>query len=140
MIGESIEIMRELDDPWGTASALDGLARVAVAQGDLEGAHALHREALSLANEIGDLLVVALSLEALAAAAARRGAPLRAARMWGAVEKLRETIGSAKSNREHARHEHDVEAARAACGDVEAFQRAWQEGRAGLQQVIEDER
>jgi hypothetical protein len=68
--------------------------------------------------------------------AAALGNPLRAARLWGAEERLREEIGPARSAGQET--DPQMRDARAAAGDGAAFDRAWQEGRAmPLEQAIE---
>ena len=53
----------------------------------------------------------------------------RAARTFGAAERLREVLGSPRSPTDIPRYERQVAAARAALGDDAEFDRAWQEGR-----------
>jgi hypothetical protein len=65
------------------------------------------------------------------------GDSLRAARIWGAAERLREEIGSPLHSQDQRDHDGSVAAARAALGDDTAFDRAWQEGRTlTLEQAI----
>ena len=63
------------------------------AGGDHERARALHRESLVLCRELGDKLVAVESLEGLACAAEARDETERSARLFGAAEALRETLG-----------------------------------------------
>ena len=70
------------------------------------------------------------SLEGLAEADAAFNNPLRAARIWGVTERLREEIGSPLPPNERPGYTRRVAAARAAHGDDPAFGRAWAEGRA----------
>jgi hypothetical protein len=55
-------------------------------------------------------------------------APRRAARIWGAAERLREELGSPMPPYEQAPYIRGIAHARAASGD-EAFDQAWREGR-----------
>lgn len=57
------------------------------------------------------------------------GDSLRAARIWGAAERLHEEVGSALPG-ENSSVGARVAATRATLGDDAAFDRAWQEGRA----------
>ena len=78
------------------------------------------------------------SLQELATVAAALGSPLRAARLWGAEERLREEIGLSRPAEKGPEIDPQVRAARAAAGDGAAFDRAWQEGRAlPVEQAIE---
>jgi len=66
------------------------------------------------------------------------GSPMRAARIWGAAEQLREVIGVPQLPSERPRYERRVAAVRAVVGNDVAFARAWQEGRAlTMEQGIE---
>lgn len=81
---------------------------------------------------------IAYALSGLAAVDAALGSVLRAARVWGAAERLRESIGSPVSRIGRSDYDRPVAVARAALGDHSAFDRAWQEGRAlTIEQAIE---
>jgi predicted ATPase/class 3 adenylate cyclase len=135
---ESLAIMRELGDRWGIALSLGNLGAVAFDEGDYSAARALYDECLAICRELGDRRAIASALEGLAAAVATVGSCLRAARVWGAAERLREEVGSPLSPNERTRYDPRVAAARAALGDDAAFDRAWLEGRAlTLEQAIE---
>ena len=132
---EALAISRELGDRDGIASSLHSLGGVAYLQGDLASARALY---LANRRELGDRLGIARALEGLAVVAASLGNSLRAARTWGAAQRLREEIGTPLSPTERSRYDQRGAAARAAVGDGAAFDRAWQEGRAlTLKQAIE---
>jgi predicted ATPase/DNA-binding winged helix-turn-helix (wHTH) protein len=135
---ESLAIMRELGDQWGIALSLSSLGNVAYEQGDYRAAGARHEETLAIMSELGDRFGIAYSLEVLAAVVAALSSSLRAARIWGAAERLRTEIGSPLPPSEQRRYDRRVAAARAALGDCAAFDRAWQQGRAlTLEQAIE---
>jgi DNA-binding NarL/FixJ family response regulator len=72
---------------------------------------------------------VAYSLQVLAALAAARGQPVRSARLLGAEDALRETIGVSHSPEEVRQYEPYIAAARAQM-DEPAWEEAWAEGRA----------
>jgi hypothetical protein len=111
---------------------------VAYAQGDYSAARALHQESLVMLRELGDPKAIANSLEGLAALVAALGSYVRAARIWGAAERLREEIGSPQPPNERPPYDRRVAAARVALGDDATFDRAWQEGRGlTLEQAIE---
>jgi non-specific serine/threonine protein kinase len=133
---EILAISRELGDGQTTAIALHRLGTVEDAQGGYRAAEALYRESLTILHGLGLRGRIPYSLQELAMVAAALGNPLRAARLWGAEERLREEIGPARSAGQET--DPQMRDARAAAGDGAAFDRAWQEGRAmPLEQAIE---
>jgi hypothetical protein len=95
-------------------------------------------EGLAIRRELGDRRGIAYSLAGLAAAVAALGNHLRAARIWGASERLCGEIGSPLQANERPRYDRRVAMARVALGDDAAFDRAWQEGHAlTLEQALE---
>jgi hypothetical protein len=113
------------------------LAVIAFEQGDLQAADALNRQSLPVLMKLGDRFAMADVVQGLADVCALVDTK-RAARIWGAVERLRESIGSPRDPAEQAKHESRVAAARAALGDDAAFDLAWCEGRAmNLQQAVD---
>jgi predicted ATPase/class 3 adenylate cyclase len=135
---ESLAISRELGDGHTTAMTLHMLGMIEGAQGNHGAAQALYRESLMMLGELGLRGRISYSLQALATVAAALGSPLRAARLWGAEERLREEIGLSRPAEERLVIDPQVRDARAAAGDGAAFDRAWQEGRAmAYDQAIE---
>jgi hypothetical protein len=105
---------------------------------DFASAKALNQESLSICAELGEGGVIADALAGVSEAAAGLGDLLRAARIRGAEERLREEIGLPLQSEEQRDHDRSVAAARAALGDDAAFNHAWQQGRAlTLEQAIE---
>ncbi len=138
LIEGSLAIGRELGDWDAIATSLHNLGIVAHLQSDLASALALYKQGLAKRCELGDRLGISRALEELAAVAAALGGSLRAARIWGAAERLREEIGSPMAPPERSRYAKPVATARAAVGDDTVFDRAWQEGRAmSLKEAIE---
>ena len=134
---ESLAIERELGDRLGIAYSLNDLGVVATEQGHYAAAWALNDESLAISRELGDRWSMAWSLEVLAYVAVGLARPGPAARMWGAMERLREEVGAPLLPSERPRYERQVTAVRAAIGDA-AFSLAWQEGRAmTLERAIE---
>ena len=125
---EGLAIRRELGDRRGIALSLGNLAGLAFEQRDFGAVRALGTESLTIARELGDMRQVAYLLEGLAGVAAALGDVLHAARVWGAAERLRETIGTPVSGFGGLDRDETVAAARAALGE-DAFDRAWKEGR-----------
>jgi non-specific serine/threonine protein kinase len=126
---ESLAISRELEDKWGIAYSLDGLGLRILDQGDFEHAGSLLKESLALRRELGDKSGIARSFERLAKVAGKWGQPLRAARLFGAAEALRENEGIPIMPVDRPSYEQDVEEAQMHISDDEWTQ-AWQEGQA----------
>ena len=64
--------------------------------------------------------------------------PARAAQIWGGVERARAEMGYRQRLPDMRRYERQVPEARAALADDDAFDRAWQEGRAmNLEQTVQ---
>jgi non-specific serine/threonine protein kinase len=90
---ENLALSRELGDARGIAQTIGSLGIMAMGQGDPERAEALLKEALRPFWELKDKPGMAFSLLGLGGAASFQGQAARAARLWGAAEALRETIG-----------------------------------------------
>ena len=119
-------------------SSLVALGDVAREQGDFVAASSRYNESLAIQRELGHRRGIAYSLDGLASIAAPLGDALRAARIWGAGERLREEAGLPMSPAERSQHDRLVGAVRATPGVEAAFARAWQEGRAlTLEQAME---
>ena len=127
---ESLAISRELEDAHSTAMTLHWLGMIEGAQGNRSAAEALYKESLLILRGLGLRGRIFYSMQALATVAAALGNPLRAARLWGAEERLREEIGLPRSLGELPEADPQIRDARAAVANGAAFDRAWQEGRA----------
>jgi DNA-binding CsgD family transcriptional regulator len=77
--------------------ALEGLGRVAMAEGKHDEAHTRQAESLGLRDEIGDRPGIADALESLAALAAKLSKLDTALQLAGAAAGLRAAIGAAQS-------------------------------------------
>ena len=66
LVGESLDITRQLGDKQGVAVSLNALAVLARDRGDVPVAHSLFEESLELWRDLGDLKAVARSLSNLA--------------------------------------------------------------------------
>jgi len=102
----------------GVAWALHELGLLALRRGDQE-AEALLREALDIHRDLGDRWRLASVLDDLAAAAlaAQPSRPGQAARLLGAAQQVRDSIGTAIAPCERADHAKTEAGARAALGD-----------------------
>jgi len=87
---EALAQLRQQAMPFGAFRTLLALGHTRFEQGDVAGAEALYREGLALCREAPFLTIITTGLEGLAMVVAARGQPLRAARLWGAAEALRE--------------------------------------------------
>jgi len=136
---EALELLREIRDVQGILSCLTQLGIIALIRGDYEGAVSLLREALRLAWETGYRVIIQGSIYTLACVAASREQPVRAARLWGAVEGMQEAYGMhpspiALSITDYEGH---LSTARSQLSE-EAFAAAWAEGKAmPLEQATE---
>lgn len=125
---ESLALFRVIGSRYGRGIALHGLGLVAWRQGDAVGATGYLRESLTLRQETGERLGIAECLEGLAMVVAGQQAS-RAARLLGAAQVLRETIGAPRPPVERPRYEATVQAARASLGE-RAFTAARAAGQA----------
>ena len=114
------------------------LAYLSALQGNLAAARRLYQESLALLSSAFSKEFIAASLEGLGAVEVGQGEPLKAARLWGTAEALRESIGAPLYPVYRADYNKAVATARAELSD-EAFAMAWSEGRTTpLEQVIDD--
>jgi non-specific serine/threonine protein kinase len=130
---ESLAIYRELGDKRGVSLCHIDLGFIELVRGNHEPGAALLEEALRLLRGSEDKFCLAYGFFGLAAVAATRAEPARAARLWGAAEALREEIGVVSlSHWELYGYDYEgrVSAARNMLGDEGAWERAWAEGRA----------
>ena len=100
----------------------------ALGQGDHARATALFAEALALFRKLGDPLGIAECLEGLAGVAGARGEGERAARLYGAADSLRESIGAPLPSGNHPRYERHLAASRSQLYET-AWKKAWAEGQ-----------
>jgi DNA-binding CsgD family transcriptional regulator len=125
---ESLAFYRAQGYRSDTAEALAALGQVAAVQQDYVTALARYEEGLLLARETGNKGKIASCLEGVAGVRAAQGELLQSARLWGAAEALRETIGAPIPPVYRAAYERVVKAARAQFGE-KVFTAAWAEGR-----------
>jgi predicted ATPase/DNA-binding SARP family transcriptional activator/DNA-binding CsgD family transcriptional regulator len=126
---ESLALSRESGDVYSIALVLSNLGLMAVHQEEYGRAEALCKESLEISRGPGMVHVVAFSIQVLAALAGARGQPVRSARLWGAGEALRETIGAIHSPEERRQYEPYITAAHAQM-DEAAWEAVWAEGKA----------
>jgi predicted ATPase/transcriptional regulator with XRE-family HTH domain len=133
---EGLACLRRAGDKMFTAMLLDNMGQVAQYLGDYERAQRRHREGLALFRALEDYRGLAMALERLAGLAARLGRPVRAARLLGGAQVLRESVGAPIEMVDRADHAQTVALAQAG-QDPAAFAAAWAEGRAlGLEALL----
>src|SRR3712207_2612338 len=93
---EALALSKESGDRLGIARGLHVMGAEALNQGRFVAARSLYEESLAISEELGDVWRVAWVLEGLAREAAQRQ-PVRAARLLGASEALREAAGIPES-------------------------------------------
>ncbi len=125
---EAMDVGRQAGG-WALGLALQAAGRLARVQGDAERAESLHHEALEFSQKAGTMLDAVEALESLAGLAAVAESPAEAARLFGAAEALRESIGYVRFLVEREGYEADVALVHEGLSDDE-FARAWEEGRA----------
>jgi non-specific serine/threonine protein kinase len=125
---ESLALRRALGDRRGVALALKNLGCAYFLQGNHRRAETLLAESLRLFHELENQQGVAFCLETLGEVAAAADQPARAARLLGAAEALRDTLGVPIPPAEQQDYDRAVVAARAGL-TPEVFQKAWTRGR-----------
>ena len=124
---EGLTLFNELTDKMGSAWSLNHLGLVAQNQGDTTLAQRRQAESLSLFAAVGDTEGVAAGLKELAGILAKQTKVRAAAKIWGAAEALRDSIGAPLPLNEQEMYERQVEQARADLGS-NGFTAAWEEG------------
>jgi tetratricopeptide (TPR) repeat protein len=125
---EALAIWRNRGDAWGIAWALLQLGRAARARGDDARAITLVRQSLGSNARLGDKEIIVRAIAELAAIACGRGQFFLAARLFGGLAALRETLGAPLPPAEWTRYERDLATIRSELAE-EAFQAAWDAGR-----------
>jgi predicted ATPase/class 3 adenylate cyclase/DNA-binding CsgD family transcriptional regulator len=135
---EGLGLNKELGNIIGVVSALLLLGDVAAAQEDYRSARARYEESLVIARESApqDTLILADCLVRLAEVIAAQGEPGWAARLCGAAEAARESMGLLPNPEYPDRYERVVATTRVQLGE-QAFTAARAQGRAmSLEQVM----
>jgi predicted ATPase/DNA-binding SARP family transcriptional activator/DNA-binding CsgD family transcriptional regulator len=128
---ENLILCRELGDLRHTSMSLFTLGMAELKRNDLDRGAALLEEGAWITRELGDRLAGVYYVWALGKVAVLRGAPTRAARLWGAAEAHREHMGMSLSRFDlaHSGYEQDLASARSSL-DKRTWAAAWTEGRA----------
>lgn len=126
---ESLALARTAGDSTAVVLSLVMGAFACLGRGDVLRAKMLCEKSFAASPRPSVANITAFQLHASAALACARGLPARSARLWGAAESLRESIGAAPAPVELRVYSPYIAAARAEL-DAAAWERAWAEGRA----------
>ncbi len=127
LLEELLALDRQAGDLRLVALSLANLGLIACERGDYALALARHQVSLAIRRDLRAKLGIAYSFEGLAMVYRGLGRAEMGARLWGAAEAMRETIGAPTPPNEHTRYRREQDALRAQLGDV-AFRRAWAAG------------
>jgi predicted ATPase/transcriptional regulator with XRE-family HTH domain len=126
---ESLAHFATSDYSTGPPAAYHGLGVAALGLGNSNEAARWFAQGLALSQAESNLASLTWCLTGIGCAAALDQAPERAARLWGAAEQLRQSIGCRGAPAARTTFERALAVARAQLGD-EAFVAAWTQGRA----------
>jgi len=128
LVEESLAIWRHLADRLGIAEALLLLGKATIAQGKYRQAHTFYGESLAIASALHDRWLMASCLEELAYVGLSVGDFAWTARLGGAAEAMRQSLGVPVPLVERADYEGLLRSVRARLGEA-PFAAAWAEGR-----------
>jgi len=132
----AVFIERLGDRSTGVMWAYQGLGETALGQADATTARQWLRAGLRLSRDLGGRIMIAWCLAGLGSADVLDEELERAARLWGAAEHLRVTLGCRPAPAARVNYERLLVQARAQLGE-EAFAAAWAVGEAlSLEQAI----
>jgi predicted ATPase/DNA-binding CsgD family transcriptional regulator len=129
LLEEAVALARAVGNWWSLGRRLVRMGQVAQAQGNLEHAQASIQEGLATCKEAGDYWGVIKALVGSAGVAVRRSEPERAARLLGAVEMRRNTIGATLEVVDQLEYGRNITATQAALS-AQQFSQAWEQGQA----------
>jgi predicted ATPase/class 3 adenylate cyclase len=127
-LGRAMAAWEEMGDRRFVLVARSDLAHALRRGGEIEEAEALYRETLHGWQHAGNRGAIANQLECFAFLSIVKGDPVRAARLFGAAEAIREVAGSAMVPAEQAEYDAAVGQLRASL-DPALLDPAWAEGR-----------
>jgi predicted ATPase/class 3 adenylate cyclase len=127
---ECLSLYQEMSDEYNVATTVGWLGLLVIWSGDEHDlAERFLTEGLVLNRKIGNWAYGVYCLEGFAGLAVERGQGARAARLWGAAEALRESIGAPPTPEARPYYERSMAAARALLGE-RAWEAAFAEGSA----------
>jgi non-specific serine/threonine protein kinase len=134
---QGLDLCRAENDQWQMGWGLHGLGDLERLEGHLDQALQLYKESLQCKVSVRDKLGITYSLASFAQLAATQGQFRRAAMLWGAAERLGETLNLFLFTARDELHTSRIPDTRTRLGE-EAFHSAWTEGRAlKMQQAID---
>ena len=125
---ECLTLLREIGDGQNTAVALLNVGTLYCDEADYSRAIENLTEAVAILHEVGDTFNLAEAVEQLGRAIGLDGRRDEAARLFGAAESLRQSIGARPSPIYAARYSEAVSRIQAG-SDTTEWQARWQEGR-----------
>jgi DNA-binding CsgD family transcriptional regulator len=125
---EGLAWMRTNSDNNDVAWGLEGLGNLARVHGEFEQAGTLYRTGIQLKFENRQTFGILFSLSALAQLAVANEEPARAARLWGAADRIREQFWVMPMPYHTQFNWSDLSRAQDMLGE-DAFRAAWAEGR-----------
>jgi non-specific serine/threonine protein kinase len=124
---ESLRRFRELGDRVAQTGVLNNMVFLLMSQGLQREAAAFQAQSIELLLETGNTENVAMSLDSAAEILCGLDKTGEAARLWGAGEALRESLGQIVPPNNAEDREKAIVGARRSMGDA-AFEQAWREG------------
>jgi predicted ATPase/DNA-binding XRE family transcriptional regulator len=128
LLEESLVVFKDSGDSRGVAEVLLELGRVARAQGDNAHALALCRQSLVLSRKLDNKTLIAFCLTTLAGVIQAVGDAVQAARLFGAAERMLQSLDAVLDPGGSLEYDSDLTASRTQLGES-AFTKAWQEGK-----------
>lgn len=128
MFEESLQLGHQLGDQQIIVQALYHLGSAKLLQGEERTAEHLLKESLTLSHSLAFEHGIANALEGLAQLAAHLNDAPRAARLWGAAEALRDTLGTPLTPDQEPEYEQEIATVRTWLGEAD-FEVIWREGR-----------
>jgi tetratricopeptide (TPR) repeat protein len=126
---QALAINRELGNVNWESHNLHMLGNAARHAGDLAEALRQYARALVIISDLGVRIETAANIREMASIAAAENRAARAARLWGAADRLSENEAAHRLAGERRRSGLEIAATRSSMGDA-AFDAAWREGRA----------
>jgi tetratricopeptide (TPR) repeat protein len=123
---QNLEIIRELDSPFTLEYTLNNLAWVSLRGGDFRKAQTMLKESIKLSYDQGNRSGIPVCLAGFASILGMIGKPEQAARLFGAVESIKNSFGKDMDPPDQKEFEHYVAVVRAQL-DEAAFSKAWAE-------------
>jgi len=134
---ESIQLSRELGDRRGLCSTLCYLGQVLLQKAEHEAAQHHFLEGLALSREVNSIRGIAAALEGLALLAQAQARPLRAARLLGAADALRNSQHAPRVRLWQPAYDQLQAYLRSELGEARALACLGQGQRMSLQQAVQ---